>query len=69
MLQFGLTEGLPASGLAVISIALARAARRAGAAAHARIVLIAAAAALISLAQFVLGVSLAAAANPAPRTC
>ena len=65
VLQFGLTEGLPAIGLAVISIALARAARRAGAAAHARIVLIAGlTAALISLAQFVLGVTLAAATNP-----
>ena len=63
--QFALTEGLPAVGLAVISIALARAARRSGAAAHARIALIAGlAAALISLAQFVLGVVLAGTANP-----
>ena len=66
-LQFGLTEGLPAAGLAVISIALARAARRSGAIAHARVVLIAGlAAALISLVQFVLGVVLATAANPGP---
>jgi hypothetical protein len=63
-LQFGLTEGLPAVGLAVISIALARAARHAGAAAHARIAVIAGlAAALISLVQFVLGVILAWTAN------
>jgi hypothetical protein len=63
--QFGLTEGLPAVGLAVISIALARAARRSGAAAHARIALITGlAAALISLVQFVLGVVLAGTANP-----
>jgi hypothetical protein len=64
--QFALTEGLPAAGLAVISIALARAARRSGAAGHARVVLVAGlAAALISLAQFVLGAILAAAASPA----
>jgi hypothetical protein len=66
-LQFGLTEGLPAVGLAVISIALARAARHAGAAAHARIAVIAGlAAALISLVQFVLGVVLAWTANSGP---
>ena len=64
--QFALTEGLPAVGLAVISIALARAARRSGAAGHARIIVIAGlAAALISLVQFVLGTLLAAAASPA----
>jgi hypothetical protein len=64
--QFALTEGLPAVGLAVISIALARAARRSGAAGHARIIVIAGlAAALISLVQFVLGTALAAAASPA----
>ena len=64
--QFALTEGLPAVGLAVISIALARAARRSGAAGHARVALAAGlAAALISLAQFVLGAILAAAASPA----
>jgi hypothetical protein len=65
VLQFGLTEGLPAAGLAIISIALARAARRSGAAGHARIIVIAGlAAALISLVQFVLGVVLAAATDP-----
>jgi hypothetical protein len=64
--QFALTEGLPAVGLAVISIALARAARRSGAVRHARIIVIAGlAAALISLVQFVLGTALAAAASPA----
>ena len=35
--QYALTEGLPAAGLAVVSIALARAARRSGAAAAARV--------------------------------
>jgi hypothetical protein len=35
--QFALTEGLPAVGLAIISIALARAARRSGAAGAARV--------------------------------
>ena len=65
VLQFGLTEGLPAAGLAVISIALARAARRSGAAAHARIAIVAGlAAALVSLVQFVLGVVLAGTTNP-----
>ena len=37
--QFALTEGLPAIGLAVVSVALARAARRSGAAAAARFAL------------------------------
>jgi hypothetical protein len=65
VLQFGLTEGLPAVGLAIISIAPARAARRSGAAAHARIAVIAGlAAAVISLVQFVLGAVLAGTANP-----
>jgi hypothetical protein len=63
--QFGLTEGLPAAGLAIISVALARAARRSGAAAAARVTLIAGAvAALISLLQFVLGLVLAGTATP-----
>jgi hypothetical protein len=58
--QFALTEGLPAAGLAIISVALARAARRSGAAVAARVACIAgAAAAVISLAQFVLGIFLA----------
>ena len=63
--QFTLTEGLPAAGLAIVSIALARAARRSGAAAAARVALIAGgAAALISLAQFVLGAVLAQTSAP-----
>jgi hypothetical protein len=58
--QFALTEGLPAAGLAIVSIALARAALRSGADAAARVALIAGgAAALISLLQFVLGAVLA----------
>ena len=58
--QFALTEGLPAAGLAIVSIALARAARRSGAAAAARVALIAGvAAALISL-----GAVLAGTASP-----
>jgi len=66
--QYALTEGLPAAGLAIVSIALARAARRSGAAAAARVALIAliagVAAALISLLQFVLGVVLAGTGTP-----
>ena len=49
--QFALTEGLPAAGLAIISVALARAARRSRAAVAARFAYIAgAAAALIAAA-------------------
>jgi hypothetical protein len=63
--QFTLTEGLPAAGLAIISVALARAARRSGAATAARFALIAGvAAAVISLAQFVLGIVLAGTSAP-----
>ena len=63
--QFGLTEGLPAAGLAIVSIVLARVARRSGAAAAARVALFAGMmAALISLLQFVLGVVLAGTASP-----
>ena len=63
--QYALTEGLPAAGLAIVSIALARAARRSGAAAAARAALIAGvAAALISLTQFALGAVLAGTASP-----
>ena len=62
--QFTLTEGLPAAGLAVVSIALARAARRSGAAVAARAVLVAGlAAALVSLVQFLLGIALASASG------
>ena len=63
--QFALTEGLPAAGLAIIAVALARAARRSGAVAAARAALLAgAAAALISLLQFALGAALAGTASP-----
>src|ERR1700728_1961028 len=63
--QFTLTEGLPAAGLAVVSLALARAARRSGAAAAARVALVAGlAAALVSLVQFVFGMALACASGP-----
>ena len=63
--QFALTEGLPAAGLAIVSVALARAARRSGAAVAARFACTAGvAAAVISLAQFVLGMVLAGAAAP-----
>jgi hypothetical protein len=63
--QFALTEGLPAAGLAIISVALARAARRSGAAVAARFACIAGiAAAVISLAQFMLGMALAVTSAP-----
>ena len=63
--RFALTEGLPAAGLAIVSIALPRAARLSGAAVAAKVALIAGAvAALISLLQFVLGVVLAGTASP-----
>lgn len=63
--QFALTEGVPAAGLAIVSVALARAARRSGAAVAARFACIAGvAAAVISLAQFVLGMVLASTSAP-----
>ena len=63
--QYALEEGVPAAGLAIVSIALAHAARRSGAAAAARLALIAGvAAALISLLQFTLGAVLAGTASP-----
>jgi hypothetical protein len=63
--QFALTEGLPAAGLAIVSIALARAARRSGAAVAGWAALIAGAtAAFISLLQFTLGAGLAGTASP-----
>ena len=63
--QFTLTEGLPAAGLAVVSMALARAASRSGAAAAARAAFVAGlAAALVSLVQFLLGMALASASGP-----
>jgi hypothetical protein len=63
--QFALTEGLPAAGLAIVSTALARAARRSAATVAAWAALIAGAiAALISLLQFGLGAVLAGTASP-----
>jgi hypothetical protein len=63
--QFALTEGLPAIGLAIVSLALARAARQTGAARAARFAAIAGVtAAAISALQFALGVALAAASAP-----
>ena len=63
--QFALTEGLPAAGLAIVSVALARAELRSGAAVAARFACIAGvAAAVISLAQFVLGMFLAGTSAP-----
>lgn len=67
--QFLLTEGLPAIGLAVTAVALAR---RAGQAAHrvrGRVIAVAGlAAAVISLAQYALGVTLAGSAVPDQAT-
>jgi hypothetical protein len=63
--QFAPHRGLPAAGLAIVSIAMARAARRSGAAAAARVAFIAGgAAAVISLLQFVLGAVLAGTTTP-----
>jgi hypothetical protein len=63
--QFALTEGLPAAGIAVIAVALAGTARRAGAAGPARFVLAAGlVAAVISAVQFALGLALTATTSP-----
>jgi hypothetical protein len=63
--QFALTEGLPAIGIAVISVALARFARRRGGRAAARFALASGlVAAAISAGQAVLGVVLAATTAP-----
>jgi hypothetical protein len=63
--QFALTEGLPVIGLAVVSVALARTARRSGTVLAARFAVTAGvAAALISLIQFVLGLVLAGTSAP-----
>jgi hypothetical protein len=65
-LQFALTEGLPAAGIAVISVCLARAARDRGAARASRIALISGVtAAAMSLFQFVIGIALTATTAPA----
>ena len=65
--QYALTEGLPAAGIAVIAVALARLARRSGATVPARFALVAGlVAAVISAVQFGLGLGLAATAAPGP---
>jgi hypothetical protein len=65
--QFALTEGLPAAGIAVISVALARTARRRGAAGPARFVLVSGlVAAIISALQFGLGLALTVTSAPGP---
>jgi hypothetical protein len=65
--QYTLTEGLPAAGIAVITVALARLARRSGAAAAGRFALAAGlTAAVISAVQFGLGLALAVTAAPGP---
>jgi hypothetical protein len=65
--QYTLTEGLPAAGIAVIAVALARLARRSGATAAARFALVAGlTAAVISAVQFGMGLGLAATAAPGP---
>src|SRR5690348_18360935 len=65
--QFTLTEGLPAAGIAVIAVALARTARRSGSTAAARFALVAGlAAAVISAMQFGLGLALTATSAPGP---
>jgi hypothetical protein len=65
--QYTLTEGLPAAGIAVITVALARLARRSGATAAGRFALAAGlTAAVISAVQFGLGLALAVTAAPGP---
>ncbi len=65
--QFALTEGLPAAGIAVISVALARTARQHGAVRPARFALICGlVAATISALQFGLGIALTATSAPGP---
>ena len=65
--QYTLTEGLPAAGIAIIAVALARLARRSGATAAARFALVAGlTAAVISAVQFGLGLALAATSAPGP---
>jgi hypothetical protein len=65
--QYALTEGLPAAGIAIIAVALARLARRSGATVAARFALVAGlTAAVISAVQFGLGLALAATSAPGP---
>ena len=62
-----MTEGLPAAGIAVIAVALARTARRSGSTGAARFALVAGlAAAVISAMQFGLGLALTATSAPGP---
>jgi hypothetical protein len=63
--QYALTEGLPAAGIAIIAVALARAARRRGAVTAARLALVSGlTAAIVSVLQFGLGLALIAASAP-----
>ncbi|GAA4632292.1 hypothetical protein GCM10023196_065120 [Actinoallomurus vinaceus] len=63
--QFTLTEGLPAAGLAIVSVLLAKAVSRSGAVSAAKVIGVAGvAAAVISLVQFVLGLALSGATAP-----
>jgi hypothetical protein len=63
--QFTLTEGLPAAGLAIVSVLLAKAVSRSGAATAARVIGVAGVvAATISLVQFALGLALSRATAP-----
>jgi hypothetical protein len=65
--QFALTEGLPAAGIAVISVALARTARQHGAVRPARFALVCGlVAAIISALQFGLGIALTVTSAPGP---
>lgn len=65
--QYALTEGLPAAGIAIISVALARTARRHGATIAGRFALVfGLAAAIISAVQFGLGLALTATSAPGP---
>jgi hypothetical protein len=64
-LQFALTEGLPAFGIAAVSVALARAARHRGSVVTGRIAFVSGlVAAAISLTQFAVGMALARTAAP-----
>jgi hypothetical protein len=65
--QFALTEGLPAAGIAVISVALARTAAARGASAAGRLALVSGlVAAIISAVQFGLGLALTVTSAPGP---
>lgn len=67
--QFALTEGLPAIGIVVVSVALARFARHRGGPVASRFALVAGlVAAAISAVQAVLGMTLAATSAPGPAS-